>query len=85
MCDESAKDELLQGSEGGGKSVSRTAKSGAEGIAHRLENMAAPAFDSFAKERIVTRQGNLHFVGVLFPALRAALYIGEKEDHRAGR
>src|SRR5690606_39189907 len=54
---------------------------GAERIAHRLEHAAAHPDDRVTHQRVVTRQGHRHCAGMVLPAARAALDVGEEQRH----
>ena len=67
-----------------GYRIGRRRKSSAESVAHRLENIASPAFDGGAHERIVACKGDGHRDAIAFPAFAAAFDIREQQRDGTG-
>ena len=71
------------GGQRGGEGVGSRAESGAELVAHRLEEVPVRRFDGTAQKIIVARQHFRHGSRVFLPEPRAAFDIGEKEGKGA--
>src|SRR5690349_13229807 len=73
------------GGEGGGHGLVRQQEGGGEAVATALKDDPLLGAQRGAQQGVVLRQGLLHGGGVVLPAARAALDVGEQEGDRAGR
>jgi hypothetical protein len=63
--------------------VLRPGERGAECIAQRLENVAAPVRDRLTHQLVVTAHGRFHRREIALPAPRARFDVGKGERHRS--
>ncbi len=73
------------GGEGGLERLPRGGEGRAEGVAYGLEDVAASRRYGGAQDFVVTGEGRLHLVGIVFPEGGRALHISKEECYGAGR
>lgn len=73
-------DHLELSLDAGGDRIVHRIEYGHHPIACRLQHTATRGLHGGAEYRVVTRQGNRHLLGMLFPETRARLDVGEEES-----
>lgn len=66
-------------------SIGGMCEGGAEGIAHRFEDVSTAALDGLPEEGVVTSQGTTHRFGMVLPEPRAPLDVGKQKSDDSAR